>query len=200
MSPVFLDSRFNPLGTGTDPARARRIAFVTGWTDPRDWSRFPSQRSESLFLEAGESYFIEALQAQGTDASHLAFAWEGPTLKQSVIDGRFVVPWRGGAAEVPPAGSDSGTAQGILREFWTDYPVGNLEPLKAKSAVEVGLTVHGMQISVLADGTRPDPQPFDPSQVLAVEDGFLMPSWNMRKPSALIPLISKRSLAWRRFC
>lgn len=159
------------LSTGTDPARARRIAFVSAFTDPRDWSRFPSQRSETQFLEAGKSYYIEALQEQGTNASHLAVAWEGPTLKRSVIDGRYVVPWRE-AAEVPPAGLDSGTAQGISREFWTDYSVGGLEALKAKSAAEVRLTVHEMKISVLADGVRPDPQPFDPGKELAVEDDY----------------------------
>jgi signal transduction histidine kinase len=158
------------LSTGTDPARARRIAFMTGWTDPRDWLRYPSQRSETLFLEAGESYYIEALQEQGTNANHLAVAWEGPTLKQSVIDGRFVVPW--GEAEVPPAVSDSGTAQGISREFWTDYSVGSLDPLKGGKTAEVGLTVQEMQIAVLADGAWPDPLPFDPSKELAVEDGY----------------------------
>ena len=159
------------LSTGTDPAMARRIAFMSGWTDRHDWSRFPSQRSEALFLKAGESYYIEALQEQESAESHLAVAWEGPTLKQSVIDGRFVVPWRG-AAEIPPAGSDSGTAQGISREFWTDYSVGTLVPFKARRAAEVGLTVHEMQIAVLADGAWPDPQPFDPSQELALEDGY----------------------------
>ena len=159
------------LSTGTDPARARRIAFMSGFTDPHDWSRSPSQRSESLFLEAGKSYYIEALQEQESGASNLAVSWEGPTLKQSVIDGRFVLPWRRGG-EVPPAGSDSGTAQGISREFWTDYSVGNLEPLKARTAAEVGLAVQEMQISVLAGGAWPDPQPFDPSQELAVEDRY----------------------------
>ncbi len=159
------------LSTGTDPAPARRIAFVSGWTDPRDWSRYPSQRSEALFLEAGESYYIEALQEQGTNANHLSVAWEGPTLKRSVIDGRYVVPWRE-AAQLPPAGLDSGAAQGISREFWTDFSVGSLEALKANSAAEVRLTVHEMQISVLADGVRPDPQPFDPGKELAVEDDY----------------------------
>jgi signal transduction histidine kinase len=165
------DSSELSLSAGTDPARARRIAFVAGFTDPRDWSRFPSQRSETQFLEAGKSYYIEALQEQGTNASHLAVAWEGPTLKRSVIEGRYVVPWRE-AAEVPPAGLDSGTAQGISREFWTDYSVGSLEALKAKNAAEVRLTVHEMQIAILADGVRPDPQPFDPGQELAVEDDY----------------------------
>jgi signal transduction histidine kinase len=159
------------LSTGTDPAQARRIAFLSGWTDRHNWSRFPSQRSEALFLEGGKSYFIEALHEQEAKESHLAVAWEGPTLKPSVIDGRFVVPWRGGG-EVPPAGSDSGTAQGVSREFWTDYSVGNLVSFKARRAAEVGLTVHEMQISVLGDGAWPDPQPFDPSQELAVEDGY----------------------------
>jgi signal transduction histidine kinase len=159
------------LSTDTDPERARRIAFMSAFTDPRDWSRFPSQRSEPQFLEAGKSYYIEALQEQGTNASHLAVAWEGPTLKQSVIDGRYVVPWRK-ASEVPPAGPDSGTAQGISREFWTDYSVGNLGDLKAKIAAEVRLTVHEMQIAVLADGARPDPQPFDPGKELAVKDDY----------------------------
>lgn len=159
------------LSTDSNPALARKIAFVptSGWTDPHEWSRFPSQRSETLVLQAGESYFIEALQDQQLETSHLAVAWEGPEMKQDVIDGRFVVPWRveGG---VPPTSPDSSPAHGILREIWTDYAVGYLEPFKTGKVAEGGLTVRGMRISRLGDGVWPDPQPFEPGRQLASED------------------------------
>ncbi len=153
------------LSTGADSAQARRIGFVptSGWTDRRDWSRFPSQRSEPLFLRAGESYYIDALQEQQLEQGHLSVAWEGPELKQAVIDGRFVVPWR-------ETGGISGTEQGILREFWNDYSGSSLDPLKASRAGEMGLTLRGMRISPIDDGTWPDPQPFDPERKLEPKD------------------------------
>ncbi len=112
------------LSAGPDSARAGRIASVpaSGWTDRHDWSRFPSQRSETLFLRAGESYFIEALQEQRTEQSHLSVAWEGPSLKQGVIDGRFVIPWREGGKSDPkariPLGNKESCANSGLDTRW----------------------------------------------------------------------------------
>lgn len=159
------------MSTGANPAQARRIALVSGWTDRHDWSRFPSQRSETLFLRAGESYFIEAIHEQKSEQSHLSVAWEGPEMKQAVIDGRFVVPWPEEGTVMAPD-LESRSARGILQEFWTDYSVGSLAPLKASRVGETGLTVQGMQISNLADGVWPDPQPFDASRPLAPEDVY----------------------------
>lgn len=161
------------LSTSADPARAARIAYVppSGWTDPRDWSRFSAQRSETMFLRMGESYFIEAIQEQHVETSHLSVAWEGPELKQAVIDGRFVFPWQEGG-EVPPAGPDASMERGILREYWTDHSAGSLSHLKSGSVAEVGLTVRGMRLARLAGDVWPDPQPFDPGQPLAQEDCY----------------------------
>lgn len=153
------------LSTGADPAQARRIGFVptSTWTDRRDWSRFPSQRSEPQLLRAGESYYIEALHEQQLEQGNLSVAWEGPEMPQAVIAGRFLVPWQEDTA-------DAAAAQGILREYWTDYSGSSLDPLKASRAAEIGLTLQGMQISLLEDGVWPDPQPFDPGQQLEAED------------------------------
>ena len=43
---------------------------------PGEWSRYPSQRSGGIELEAGTTYFIEILHKAGTGGSHLALAWD----------------------------------------------------------------------------------------------------------------------------
>ncbi len=161
------------LSTSENPAEARRIAFVaaSGWTDRREWSRFPSQRSETVFLRAGESYYIEAMQEQQSEQNHLAVAWEGPGLKQAVIDGKYVVPCESGRTALP-AGPAPEAPRGILREFWTDYSVGSLVVLKSSRVGENGLVLQGMQITKLADGVWPEPQPFDPILPMVPEDVY----------------------------
>jgi signal transduction histidine kinase len=161
------------LSPGVDPAKARRIASVpiSGWTDRYAWSRFPSQRSETLFLRQGESYFIEALHEQQAEQSHLAVAWEGPGLKQAVIEGRFMVPWKEEGGGVTND-ADSAAGQGILREYWTDYSVSSLRPLITSSANETGLTVRDLRITRLGDGVWPDAIPFDPRGDLPTENAY----------------------------
>jgi hypothetical protein len=83
------------LSTSESPVETRRIAFVKegDWVGAREWTHFPSQRSEPLFLRADRVYYIEAFQEQLTKYDNLAVAWQGPGLKQSVIDGRYLSPW-----------------------------------------------------------------------------------------------------------
>ena len=40
----------------------------------------PSQRSESVWLNAGQNYYIEAIQEQAVGGDNLAVAWQGPTI------------------------------------------------------------------------------------------------------------------------
>jgi signal transduction histidine kinase len=157
------------LSPGEDAWQARRIGFVptSGWTDRGDWSRFPSQRSDVIFLQAGERYYIEALHEQQLEQGNLSVAWEGPTLKQTVIDGRFMVPWR---EDGERAAADSSADRGVLREFWTDYSASSLEPLRGSRAVEMGLTLRGIQVAVIDEGVWPDPRPFEPGRQLESED------------------------------
>jgi len=65
-----------------------RIALVPSYTEPREWTKFPEQRSVWIQLEAGQSYAIEALhKVAGCCGDHLAVAWEGPGVPLGVIQG-----------------------------------------------------------------------------------------------------------------
>ena len=98
------------LSTDEDPTRVRKIAFVTEgfWTSPRDWDRFPSQRSEPIHLRADKSYYIEAFAEQGQQDEHLSVAWEGPGIVRSVIPGVYLAPWAGKTRETSVGGHGGG--------------------------------------------------------------------------------------------
>ncbi len=76
------------LSTDDTPARRRRIAMVPEWTNSREWSKFPSQMSAPVRLEAGKHYYIEALQKEGGGGDNLAVRWQLP-------DGQIIEPIRG---------------------------------------------------------------------------------------------------------
>ncbi len=112
------------LSTDSNPSSARKIASVArfGWTDPHQWSKQPSQRSDLVQLKAGETYYLEALQEQTIAGEHLSVAWQEPGKSEiSVIDGFYLTPW----SKAP--GTSETTPHGILREYWTNYFNGSVE-------------------------------------------------------------------------
>jgi hypothetical protein len=68
------------LSTNDDPANKVKIAYVTSWTGSRDWNNAnnPTQRSASIFLQAGQRYYVEALQKEGGGGDNLAVRWQLP--------------------------------------------------------------------------------------------------------------------------
>ncbi len=66
------------LSTNDDPANKTRIAYVTGYTNSREWNKFPEQRSANINLVAGQRYYIEALQKEGSGGDNLAVRWQLP--------------------------------------------------------------------------------------------------------------------------
>ena len=157
------------LSSNDDPSKSRRIAFIPhfAWVDPHEWSRFPSQCSEPVLLEAGKTYYIEALQEQTTGADHLAVAWRGPGLAQSVIDGRYLTPWGETDGPAPFAQTN-----GILREYWTNFSVGNLPPLTTPRPYESALTVRQVEITFLERGELPNAKPIVFNQQMLPEENF----------------------------
>ncbi len=102
------------LSTNDSPANATRIAFVSEWTDSRQWTKFPSQRSASINLVGGQRYYIEAIQKEATGGDNLAVSWQGPGMAQAVIPGNFLSPFVPGPAgsfalSVTKAGNGTGT-------------------------------------------------------------------------------------------
>ncbi len=103
------------LSDNEDPARARKIAQVGNgqWTAPRAWTRSTSQQSASIRLEAGGSYYLEALGQDTKSKDCLAVAWQGPGFERTVIDGKFISQKRS------PSGDAS--SQGVIWEYWTNF-------------------------------------------------------------------------------
>jgi GH43 family beta-xylosidase len=71
------------LSTNSQPAGKRLIASEPQWNVARDWTgtdRRPAHENVSapVFLQAGQSYYIEALVKEAEGSDNLAVAWQKP--------------------------------------------------------------------------------------------------------------------------
>ena len=85
---------FNPDGVNADGAVA--IASVAGWTEQYQWDRYDSQTSATFRLQAGRSYYIEALGVHGLDLDHLEVGWSVPGGEIEVVPPEVLTPTRAG--------------------------------------------------------------------------------------------------------
>lgn len=88
------------------------IASTYAYTGPQEWTKYASQQSVEITLQAGSRYYIEALHKEGTGQDSLAVAWAYPSVARQVIPGEFLSP----AAPLPTAGNGTGFVQ---REWWS---------------------------------------------------------------------------------
>ncbi len=104
------------LSTDNSPSNKVLIAYHTGWTNSREWTKYPdTQESDAITLSAGQSYYIEALMKEASGGDNLAVGWRKPSDGSSaspvVIPGSVLSPASGSAppaneAPVANAGSD----------------------------------------------------------------------------------------------
>jgi len=73
------------LSSDETPANRTQTAWVSAWTNSREWSKEPNQQGASVFLEAGRRYYLEALMQEGSGGDNLAVRWQMP-------DGSFEEP------------------------------------------------------------------------------------------------------------
>lgn len=66
------------FSTNADAANKILIAYVNGWTNPREWTRFASQQSAPITLVSGQAYYLETLHKEGGSGDNLAVGWRGP--------------------------------------------------------------------------------------------------------------------------
>ena len=158
------------LSTDDNPTKIKKIAFQSrySWVAPREWSRFPSQRSENIFLQAGQKYYIEALQEQAGGGDHLAVAWQGPSVKQAVITNRYLTPWIEQRDQVSLAATN-----GVLREYWTNFSAAGLATLAGPKTFESILSVDELRVTSPAEVGWPKPQAIALNQPLRPEDNYL---------------------------
>lgn len=87
------------LSDSSSTSPLRRVAQVAGdgsYTAFRQWDKYPSQRSASVWLQAGQAYYVEARHKEGGGNDHLSVAWECAEagLTRQVIPGRYLAPQR----------------------------------------------------------------------------------------------------------
>jgi autotransporter-associated beta strand protein len=81
------------LSTDDSPTNTVRIAYVPGWSDYTNWTKYSQQTSGSINLVGGQRYYIEALQKEGGGGDHVAVGWSGPGLSgTNVIPGAYLSP------------------------------------------------------------------------------------------------------------
>ncbi len=158
------------LSTDAEQWKMRKIASVARyeWTLSREWTKFPSQRSESIWLNAGQTYYIEALQEQTGGADNLAVAWQCPDVAQSVIAAQYLTPWSAGQY----AGAFHQT-NGILHEAWTNFSAGDLSGVGGPRPFQAALSVEDLRvIERMGKGPLPAPQWINSNRPWAVHNNY----------------------------
>ncbi|TVR51681.1 MAG: PKD domain-containing protein [Puniceicoccaceae bacterium] len=85
------------LSPDASPDNATRIAHVPGWTNSRQWTKYPEQRSQPVQLEAGRRYYINILHKEGTGGDNIAVGWlkpgESGDAPSEIVPGAVLSPY-----------------------------------------------------------------------------------------------------------
>ncbi|HOW71825.1 MAG TPA: PA14 domain-containing protein [Phycisphaerae bacterium] len=106
------DDSMLSLSPDRDHSRKKTIARVDGFTPYHQWEVMPSQRSAPVRLEAGRSYYIEALHKEGSGEDFVCVGWDRPDGKKEwPIPGLFLSSWE------QPGQDGASTLAGLRQEF-----------------------------------------------------------------------------------
>ncbi|GAL84370.1 PKD domain-containing protein [Sporocytophaga myxococcoides] len=91
-----------------------KIAYVPTSSFFQEWSKFPEQKSEGIYLEADKKYYIEALHKESLKIDHISVGWRLPdgTLERPIPGKRlspFITPYEEteNIELIPASGVDS---------------------------------------------------------------------------------------------
>lgn len=73
------------LSTTASAAQKTQIATLSGWTGFQNWDANTSQKSASIQLVAGQSYYMEVQHQEGGGGDHVSVAWQGPGFARTPI-------------------------------------------------------------------------------------------------------------------
>lgn len=81
----------------------KKIAWVTGSTGLRLWTKFASQTSAQIYLEENRKYYIEALHKESTGGDHLSVGWHEESIGfERPIPGLRLIPYEATMTNKPP--------------------------------------------------------------------------------------------------
>jgi hypothetical protein len=81
------------LSTDSTMANSELIAEVPGWTLPNEWTKYPEQHSEEVYLDVNQKYFVMALQKEAYNDDFVRVAWDFADFGRQLIEGIFLSPY-----------------------------------------------------------------------------------------------------------
>lgn len=143
------------LSSDDQPANKQRIAWVNGTTNPQQWTKFTSQQSAPIYLEACKKYYIESLHKEVLGTDHVAVGWQLPdgTLERPIPGNRlspFTLPnarWDGS--------EEKGTPPASLHAAPNPFSASTQIRFKAEASGKATIGVYdlnGSLVKVLFDG------------------------------------------------
>jgi len=126
------------LSADENPDKKVMIAHLRAWAEVDNFTKYPTQTSQPVSLEAGKKYYIEAVHRENGGGDHLAVAWSGPGMEQGAIPGSRLSAY--------PSGG-KGT---IAREVWRDTTA-KVASAKVKEKPEAAIKVPRGVIHVEAE-------------------------------------------------
>jgi hypothetical protein len=89
------------LSPDDNAGKVQKIASVSAWTNNKQWTKYPSQKSVAITLEKDKKYYIEALHKEAMYGDNLAVGWTTPTNSSiQVIPGSVLSPVVASAARL----------------------------------------------------------------------------------------------------
>lgn len=127
------------LSTSENPSQKTRIAYNLSWVGVRDWNKFASQKSATIYLQAGQKYYVEALHKEGGGGDNLAVAWQLPDgTMEAPIQGNRLSPFTTTTTSTVSPCPGNGS---ITREIWNNVGGNNISslPLNAQPTSQASL-------------------------------------------------------------
>lgn len=108
------------LSTNENPGNAQMVGLVPGSTDPSTYTRYTSQASGNIQLEADKRYYFEIRHVERSGADHFNVAWTGPGLSLQVIGGDSIASY--GQSPYPEGGEAS--QDDVVAAYTQGYRIG----------------------------------------------------------------------------
>lgn len=81
------------LSTDQNRLNKKQIAYVQDWCNTTEYTKYSNQTSSSISMVAGQNYYVELLQKEGTGGDHFQVYWKKPgETSWSIVPGSALRP------------------------------------------------------------------------------------------------------------
>ncbi|MCF8247982.1 MAG: HYR domain-containing protein [Saprospiraceae bacterium] len=82
------------LSTNASPTNKQKIAWHNGYTRATQYTKYASQTSNTVSLQAGKTYYIELRHLEGGGADHFRVSWKTPSNSSwNIVPGSKLAPY-----------------------------------------------------------------------------------------------------------